>query len=55
MPGETDLQLLRALSGALLAGMLLMLLLELWRSAMDIRLSSLSAGANAESDGAGAD
>ena len=52
---ETALQQLGALSGVLLAGILLMLLLELWRTARDIRFSSLSAGADVESDGAGAD
>ena len=55
MTSETALQLLGALSGAVLAGILLMLLRELCRSARDTRLSSLLADANAEGDDAGAD
>ena len=55
MPNETALPLLRALSDTLLAGILLMLLFELWRAARNIWYSSPSADAKAEGDDAGAD
>lgn len=54
MPGETTLQVLRALSGVILAGILLTLIQELWK-ARDTEASTLSADANAEGDDAGED